>query len=419
MNKVPAWYKLTWFLGRPPDLSQHQWKVLGLVAAVSFFEQYDIYLFLLNLKQIQAELQMAESELGFLGAVVRAGSLAAILLALAADRVGRRIMLLVTVLGYTFFTGATALAPSAEAFVAFQFFARAFGSAEVVLAAVVIAEEFAPEHRGWGIGALGALQACGAGFAAIMFGFVDDIPYGWRTLYAIGIVPLFFIAYWRRSLPETQRFESLEKAHQPLLRPVGELLVKEPRRTYGLFVAVMAYGLAASTAAFFAPKYLQDVHGWTPGNVALLTVAGGAFAIVGSPLAGWLSDRFGRRPVTVIFTTFVAVAGITFYSAIGVFIPLLWIFMIFFVLGADVTTTSYATELFPTRYRYTATGMRQVISNGAAIIGLAAISALYAVVGSNWVAISIVCAAALFAPVIVWMLLPETAGKTLEEIAPD
>jgi len=82
-------------------------------------------------------------------------------------------MLLITVVGYTLFTGATALSPNAQAFVVFQIFARCFGSAEVLIAAVVIAEEFAPENRGWGIGALGALQACGAGFAAVMFGLLS------------------------------------------------------------------------------------------------------------------------------------------------------------------------------------------------------------------------------------------------------
>lgn len=82
-------------------------------------------------------------------------------------------MLLITVVGYTLFTGATALSPNAEAFVVFQIFARCFGSAEVLIAAVVIAEEFAPENRGWGIGALGALQACGTGFAAVMFGLLS------------------------------------------------------------------------------------------------------------------------------------------------------------------------------------------------------------------------------------------------------
>ena len=95
--------------------------MLGLVAAVSFFEQYDLFLFSLDLKQIQAEQQIAESDLGLLGAVVRVGSFVAILLAIAADRVGRRIMLLLTVLGYNYFTGATALAPNTETFITFQF----------------------------------------------------------------------------------------------------------------------------------------------------------------------------------------------------------------------------------------------------------------------------------------------------------
>ncbi len=54
-GKRPGWYRLTWFLGRPPDLTARQWRILGLVAIVSLFEQYDVYLFQLCLKQIQAD----------------------------------------------------------------------------------------------------------------------------------------------------------------------------------------------------------------------------------------------------------------------------------------------------------------------------------------------------------------------------
>ena len=201
----PRWYRLAWFLGRPPPLSRSQWSVLGLVAIVSLFEQYDQYLFALNLRHIQADLGIAEAELGTLASIVRAGSLPAILVTLAADRFGRRRMLLFTVVAYTLLTAATAFSPSVEYFVCVQFLARTFAIAETLIAIVVIAEEFAPEHRGWGIGALGAIQACGAGLAALCFGFVDWLPYGWRALYLIGIGPLFLIAYWRRRLPETRR----------------------------------------------------------------------------------------------------------------------------------------------------------------------------------------------------------------------
>ncbi len=418
VSNVPFWYRFAWFLGRPPDLTRYQWKLLGLVAAVSFFEQYDMYLFSLNLKQIQAELGIAESDLGLLGAVVRTGSFLAVVFAIAADRFGRRLLLLITVLGYTLFTGLTAFSPNAESFVVFQMLARCFGTAEVLIAAVVIAEEFAPEHRGWGIGALFALQGCGAGFAALMFGFVDYMPYGWRSLYLIGLAPLLLIAYWRRSLPETARFEQV-KVHEPILTHVHALFTTNPRWSYGLFGAVFGIALAGGSAAFFAPKYLQDVHGWTPASVAMLNVAGGALAVLGNPLAGWLSDRFGRRPITTLFTGMFAIVTVVFYASTGILVPVLWIFLIFFVMGSDVTLTSYGAELFPTRYRTTATGFRSIVSTTAGILGLLAVSALYTVFQSNWTAISVLCVLSLMVPIIVWLTLPETAGRRLEDISPD
>ena len=95
-NGRPAWYRFAWFLGRPPELTARQWRVLGLVAAVSFFETYDMFLFTLNLKQIQADLAIAEADLGLLGSVVRAGALLSMFLAVAAHRLGRPRMLLIT-----------------------------------------------------------------------------------------------------------------------------------------------------------------------------------------------------------------------------------------------------------------------------------------------------------------------------------
>ena len=419
MSDVPLWYRFAWFLGRPPKLTQHQWKLLGLVAAVSVFEQYDVYLFSLNLKQIQADLLISEADVGFLGAIVRAGSFLAVFLAIAADRFGRRLLLLITVLGYTLFTGATAFSPNAETFVVFQFLARGFATAEVLIAAVVIAEEFPPENRGWGIGALGALQAMGAGLAAVLYGFVDVLPYGWRSLYVVGLIPLLLIAYWRRTLPETQRYEQIEHVQEALLKPIADMFTTHSCRTIGFFFVIFGLGLAGGTAGFFAPKYLQDVHHWTPAGVATLNVMGGALAIIGNPLAGWLSDRFGRKPITIIFTTMFSLVGLVFYSVSGVFVPLLWVGLIFFVMGSDVMTTSYGTELFPTRYRSTATGFRGLISTIAVVLGLSAVSGLYLVFDSNWTAIAVLCVVSLVAPVTVWLLLPETAGRPLEEISPD
>ncbi|MGH0030772.1 MAG: MFS transporter [Myxococcota bacterium] len=421
----PAWFRLTPFLGRPPELSRHQWSVLGLVAIVSLFEQYDLYLFSLNLRHIQADLAIAEADLGWLGSLVRSGALLSVFIALAADRMGRRRILLVTVVAYTLLTGATALAPNAQAFVALQFLARAFAVAETLIAIVVIAEEFEPQHRGWGIGALGAIQACGAGLAAVAFGFVDVLPGGWRALYALGLVPLGLVAYWRRTLPETARYERLrsERAASlqatPPLQPMLELLRTRTGRIASLATVVVFAGLAMSPAGFFAPKYLQDVHGWSPAAVASLNFLGGAFAIVGNPLAGWLSDRHGRRPITVVFSLAFVLVGIVFYSAVGIFAPLLWVALIFTTMGSEVTTGTYGAELFPTSQRSTASGLRMGARELGAVAGLALVSLLFGTTGSNWVAIAILCGVSVVGPLVVLLTFPETAGRSLEEISPE
>ncbi len=423
-GKVPRWYRLAWFLGRAPDLTDRQWRVLGLVSAVSFFEMYDLYLFTLNLAHIQRELGIAEGDLGYLGSVVRAGSLLSIFIAIAADRWGRRSMLMVTVVCYTILTGATAFSPNTESFVVLQFFARAFGAAELLIAAVVIAEEFPPGKRGWGIGALGAIQACGAGAASLLFSMVDIIPFGWRSLYLVGLIPLILVAYWRRTMPETEYFQSLQKAEQQeeqpglsFLEPVKQLFQGSPGKLIAMCCVVFFFALSASGAGFFAPKYLQDVHHWSPGGVALLIAAGGAFGIIGNPLAGWMSDKFGRKPISILFSFAYLVVVSIFYSAAGLLIPFLWIVYLFFLMGTDVAIATYGTELFPTRVRSTASGIRSVVGTIATATGLASVSILYGYVGSNWTAILIICAVGIVVPVLFYFLFPETAGRSLEEIS--
>ncbi len=416
----PVWYRFAWFLGRAPALTHRQWQVLGLVSLVSLFEQYDLYLFALNLPLIQRELAVGEGRVGLLGGLVNAGALPAVAIAALADRWGRRRLLLATVIAYTLFTGATALATSAASFVACQFLARSFAATESLLAVVVVAEEFDPEHRGWGIGALGAITACGAGLAALLFGFVDHLPYGWRALYLVGLVPLGCLAWWRRAMPETQRFAERAAARSrgstraPLaaLRPYAG-------RLWAVGGATFLLWLLWSPAMVFAPKYLHDVQRWAPGWIAALSFGGGALGVIGNPAAGWLSDRLGRRPVTAFFAAAFALSTVAFYGAVGVVVVPLWVLMIFTSMGASVTLSAYGAELFPTSVRSTASGVRSAASTAGGIVGLALVSALYGAVGSNWRAIGLLSVGAFLATALVLAIFPETAGRTLEQIAPE
>jgi putative MFS transporter len=421
----PRWLRLVPFIGRPPPLTPRQWRVFGLVSAATLFDQYDRSLFAMALPQIQADLAIGEAQVGVLGSIVRLGALPAFALALAADRLGRRRLLLFTILAYTLLTGATALAPDARSFVALQFLARIFTTAEVLLAVVVLSEELDPGVRGWGIGALFAIQACGVGLAAALLPLVELSAGSWRILYAVGLVPLLLLAWWRRALPETERFEAhrrrLEDAPQirQLLAPAVALVRDYPAR-FALVSTVIFVGAASGAAAdFFGPKYLQQAHGWEPSDVSILYLAGGAFAIGGAALAGWLSDRFGRRSVAVVLSTLLPLLAIAFYNGGGWWLPPLWMALIVVLLGSETVFATYGTELFPTSYRSTASGARVVVATLGVVLGLSLESLLYALLGSHWTAVTVMLGAGLLTPLLVGLFFPETAGRSLESIAPE
>ena len=119
------------------------------------------------------------------------------------------------------------------------------------------------------------------------------------------------------------------------------------------------------------------------------------------------------------FSTAFVVVAIIFFGSLGVLVPFLWIGLIFFMMGTEVTAASYGTELFPTRNRSTASGIRGVVSTIGAAIGLAAVSGLYVFVDSNWIAIMILCGIGIVVPILFFLVFPETAGRRLQDIAPD
>ena len=422
--KVPGWYRWAPFLGKPPRMNSHQWRVLGLLGIVSLFDQYDLSLFSLALKQIQADLMIPEAQLGDLGALVRLGALPAFLFGVIADRVGRRKVLLFTIVGYTVLTGATAFAPDAKTFVILQFFARTFAVGELILAYVVIAEELDPETRGWGAGALTALAACGSGLALALFGLVDVLPMGWRALYLIGLIPLAMVAWMRRSLPETTRFEAQQKnsevrQQENFLKPILDLIRMYPKRILGICSVLLLLNFSADAASFFGPKYLQEEHGWLPWHYSIMGIFGGCIGVVGGPFAGRLSDRYGRKKVAAVFLTANPILAIAFYQLFGWALVPIWVGMVFSGMAATVVLNIYGNELFPTSYRSTASGTRVIVATIGGALSLMTESILFGIMGSHWNALSLMVIGSLAAPIMVLWMLPETSGRVLEEISPE
>jgi hypothetical protein len=123
--------------------------------------------------------------------------------------------------------------------------------------------------------------------------------------------------------------------------------------------------------------------------------------------------------VTAAFALAAALFVMLFYLSTGAVVGLCWAGMIFGFMGAEVTLAAYGAEMFPTAYRSTASGLRSLVSTLGTVGGLAAVSVLFPLVGSNWTALAMLGSSGLLIPFVVWLSFPETSQRSLEEIAPE
>jgi MFS family permease len=410
---------------RPPGgLNVRQERVFLLVGVAALFAGYDMNVFGLAAQQIQADLAIPEDKITLTLSFIRLATLVAVVLAWSADLVGRRRLLLFTIFGQAVATLATGFVQDYQQFVWCQVATRVFGYAEEMLCFVVIAEEVAAAQRGWANGTLAAMNYFGTGIAAATFAAITFLPYGWRSMYVIGSVPLFLVAYMRRRLPETKRFEAreqeVEKLSSRLAKAVDQtrrLGYEHPRRLAYLLIAVGAFGFAIWPAEFLGPKFLQSNYGLTPFQTVLLIVPGGFVAVVFNILAGKLSDRIGRRVVAVAGCLLAMLGYGAFYSGLKLpYMEYSWIVGFLGFLTADALIAGLSAELMPTAYRATVSGLRYLTSILAGAVSLALEGPLYDVFHAHGPAL-IVLLLAMPIAIIALLQLPEPAGRSLEEIA--
>lgn len=403
-------------------LSQQHRTLLLLLATATLFEGYDRFILSLALPYIATDLgvvgagaarEQAEGALGWGLALIRGGALLAVPLCLLADRVGRRGVLLVTVLGYTVVTALTGLSRGLADLIALQFVATLFLTAELSLAQVVVAEEFPAAARGMGQGLLGAAAAIGAGLAAALFPMLVQSPLGWRGLYFVGVVPLLIVGYLRRSLPETARWANLDERE----RGGGGLLrvFVPPHRSRFLVLVLLAAGATASFAAAFsfASYRATATFGWTPARVSTMVLTGGGLGFWGWMLFGRMADLLGRRPTATVCLLGAAAAIAGFYRTAMLFPS--FAALVFFESGIAIAVTALSTECFPTPLRATA---RAWVTNAGvigAVAGLAVVGALASPLGGSAQVVALLGLLPLLVAPLAW-LLPETFGRELEHI---
>lgn len=411
------------FLGGVPDVAPRLISLLGMVALALFFEQYDNSMLTSALKFIAADLDMAERQLGGFLALIKLGAVPAFLIVPFADRIGRRRVFLGAVLLFSLGTLLTAFTQTVTQFVLAQMLTRTFMITASAIAFVIVTEEFPAAYRGWAIGMLGALSACGNGLGAALFAAVESLPFGWRSLYVFGVVPLLLLPLLRRRIGETRRFTDhraavLANGGDGGLRgwwqPIGRLARAYPGRALGIAVVggLMAIGEAAVFQ--FTGYYTLTVHGWSPGQFSLMFIAGGAVGIIGNVVAGRVGDRVGRRVVGFVFLGFFPLFAWLFYHGPGWVLPIAWALFVFCNTAGGVIVRALSTELFPTSYRGTSAAWLSLVQTVGWAIGLALVS-----LGSDIATATSLIALVVLVAACALLALPETFRQELEAISHD
>ncbi|MCH2185375.1 MFS transporter [Myxococcota bacterium] len=410
-------------------LSKHERSVLAATCLSSLGSFYSMAVAAFALPQIQSGLAIPEEEVGELFALIRVGAVFSLFLGVLADRLGRRRLLIASVAGCALFNIATAFAQEGWVLAWLQLGSRFFMAGQILLAGVVVSEELKAENRGLGLGLLSAIGGLGGALTLLVYAFVDDLPYGWRSLFVVGGFGLLWVPWLLGSLSETRRFTAHHADSQAASRSdsaeagppdlsMGEGFAEYRWRFLALVAIVLPVWIIAEPGSFFVSKHLQDGLDFSPGGVSLMIGLCGAATPLGNLLSGVLSDRFGRKPATIGVCLMLSVAIGLFYNANGTVVLGLGLGLIFLGIGSlMVLQAALATELFPTGLRSSASGVREAFATIGAAAGLYGLGALYGVTQSHPDSITWLLVLTPIAPIAL-LFVPETAGRNLEDIAP-
>lgn len=399
-------------------LRRSDWLLLWLLGSTLFFDGYDRGVILVALKQIRSTFGLSQSAASGYLSVLYLGALLAVPLALRADRVGRRRLLIISVVGYTIATALTAAAPTAATFVACQFVARLFLNAEAAIVWTLAAESLPARARGVGFGWLQMMNAMGVGFGAIAFGgIIHPLGLSWRWMYLLGVPPLVLVAWLRRLLPESERFEAarregrLERDWRALFRP--------PHRHWITLVLIVGVFMSLSQqASAFAVDFLQTQRHLGATTASFMLVAAGIPGIPFMVLAGAASDRYGRRIVGCALAALGVLGAVAFFWVPGgpVVLGAFMVVMLLGVLGAGPVLGAYSAELFATSVRSQAVAWATVASVGGQALSLAIGGALLAAIGNLSMTVTILGIGPVVALLIIWFNYPDTHGRELEDV---
>lgn len=396
----------------PHGASRRELRTFALLVLATIPFAYVNTLFTQTVSYAADEFGASDAAIGLGAAIVRWGVVLAIPIAWAADRFGRRLVLVTLAWLAPLSAALGALAPSFTWLVASQTLARPLAVSINVLVGVIAAEEMSRESRASTLGLLGIAAGFGAGLAVAALPLADVAVGGWRWVYVIALVWCGVGVVLTRGLTETRRFVTQHAQRRRALRQ--QLL--DPRLLMQLVAALLA-NVFIATASVFQVNYLRDVRDYSPLLVTIFTFVTATPAAIGLVIGGRLADQRGRRvlaAVTLLIGTWMLTAS---FAVSG---PAMWASALLGGIGFGMAYPAfgvYRGELFPTTDRSFSSGMITAASLIGGSIGLIVAGTSLDASRSYGEILALFAVGPTLVSLFVVRTFPETAHRELEEIS--
>lgn len=345
---------------------------------------------------VDKEWALTPLQLGGLGSYALVGMLfGALFIGTISDIVGRKKMILLSMLIFTLTQAGAAMAPTPEIFGLFRFLGGLGMGGIIPVAAAMTIEYSAPKKRAFNYGIMYSGYSFGIMAAAIV-GILMLPTFGWRGVIVVGASPVIVIPIIALLLPESLDFliaknrikEARALAAKLGIKDYTPQLPKDPgkkipwksvlgtmfskkylRSTVFFWLSlfggmVLVYGLTA-----WLPQIMRKA-GYDLGSALTFLVVFSLASAVGGLVLGRWADKYGAKIVLVSFYL-VGAAGILLLMfpnsmAINlVFVGLAGIGSI----STSLVLTAYIADYYPAATRATATGWALSFARLGAISG--------------------------------------------------
>ncbi|MGX4686854.1 MFS transporter [Vagococcus sp. JNUCC 83] len=353
-------------------MSKYQRKVLVSTAAGIGLENMDIMFLAFSLSSIISSLQVTSAQAGFISTITNLGMLAGgIFFGLLADKIGRVKVFAYTVITFSIASLLMFFASNIYLVYLFRFIAGIGAGGEYGACMSLVSETFSKKNlaRATSVVAIGG--QVGAIVAAVLASLIIPVL-GWKMLYVIGVLPIFFVLFIRRGLTEPDSFkERQENGEKPKL----SLLFKDVQTTWqtiGLTLMVTVQIAGYFGLMNWLPSIMQKQLGLSVSGSSLWMISTIFGMSLGMLTFGTVMDKLGPKLSFAVFLIFSSLSVYLIVLAKGQWSLLFSTMLVgYFINGMYGGYGAIISSLYPTEIRATANNV--IMNLGRAIGGFSSV----------------------------------------------